>query len=208
MTAIMSFRQVGSMDRNNITGVILAGGRSSRMGEDKGLIDINGQPLFEHIAQRLRPQVGNILISCNRNSERYGRNFQTVPDIKPDFSGPLAGMLAALSVSKTEWVLFVPCDVPAFPASLSQSLSAGLSGQKAAYARDTDREHPTLCLLNRALIPTLTAYLENGDRKLMIFLHNIGAKSVLFGQSTAFSNLNTPEDVALWKTRGQDLSRW
>jgi molybdopterin-guanine dinucleotide biosynthesis protein A len=102
------------MDRNNITGVILAGGRSSRMGEDKGLIDINGQPLFEHIAQRLRPQVGNILISCNRNSERYGRNFQTVPDIKPDFSGPLAGMLAALSVSKTGYFSF-PATFPLSP---------------------------------------------------------------------------------------------
>ncbi|RJT43742.1 molybdenum cofactor guanylyltransferase MobA [Rahnella woolbedingensis] len=195
------------MDRNSITGVILAGGRSSRMGEDKGLVEINGRPLFELIAERLCPQVGEILISCNQNSERYGKDFQTVPDIEQDFSGPLAGMLAALSVSKTEWVLFVPCDVPAFPAGLSKSLSAGLSGQKAAYARDTEREHPTLCLLNRSLIPALTAYLENGDRKLMIFLHNIGAKSVLFSESLAFSNLNTPEDVALWKTRNQDLSR-
>ncbi|CAM3763354.1 molybdenum cofactor guanylyltransferase MobA [Rahnella bruchi] len=195
------------MDRNSITGVILAGGRSSRMGEDKGLVEINGRPLFELIAERLRPQVGEILISCNQNSERYGKDFHTVPDIEQDFSGPLAGMLAALSVSKTEWVLFVPCDVPAFPADLSESLSAGLSGQKAAYARDTEREHPTLCLLNRSLVPALTAYLENGDRKLMIFLHDIGAKSVFFGESKAFSNLNTPEDVALWKTRNKDLSR-
>lgn len=195
------------MDRSNITGVILAGGRSSRMGEDKGLIDINGQPLFEHIAQRLHPQVGEILISCNRNSERYGRNNQTVPDLKQDFSGPLAGMLAALSVSKTEWILFVPCDVPDFPIDLSERLFAGLSGQKAAYVRDPEREHPTLCLLNRSLLPALTSYLENGDRKLMIFLHNIGANSVLFSESAAFFNLNTPEDVALWKTRNQDPSR-
>lgn len=207
MAAIMRFSRADIMDRSNITGVILAGGRSSRMGEDKGLIDINGQPLFEHIAQKLRPQVGDILISCNRNSERYGQNFQTVPDIKQDFSGPLAGMLAALSVSKTEWVLFVPCDVPAFPDDLSETLSDGLSGQEAAYARDTEREHPTLCLLKRSLIPALTAYLDNGDRKLMIFLHKIGAKSVFFGDPTAFSNLNTPEDVALWKSHNLDLSR-
>lgn len=195
------------MDRSNITGVILAGGRSSRMGEEKGLIDINGQPLFEHIAQRLYPQVGEILISCNQNSERYGRNNQTVPDLKQDFSGPLAGMLAALSVSKTEWILFVPCDVPDFPIDLSERLFAELSGQKAAYVRDPEREHPTLCLLNRSLIQALTSYLENGDRKLMIFLDNIGANSVLFSESAAFFNLNTPEDVALWKTRNQDHSR-
>lgn len=195
------------MGQDNITGVILAGGRSSRMGEDKGLIEINGKPLFEHIAERLRPQVGDILISCNRNTERYGRNFQTVPDITQDFSGPLAGMLAALSVSKTKWVLFVPCDVPAFPTNLAEAFLENTAGQQAVYACDAEREHPTLCLLNRNLIPALKTYLGKGDRKLMIFLHKIGAKSVLFNESTAFSNLNSPEDVALWKTNNQDLSR-
>ncbi|WP_421595733.1 molybdenum cofactor guanylyltransferase MobA [Rahnella sp. PD4] len=195
------------MDKHEITGVILAGGRSSRMGQDKGLIEIQGKPLFEHIAERLRPQVGEILISCNRNMEQYGRNLRTAPDKIQDFSGPLAGMLAALSVSKTEWALFVPCDVPDFPANLTEAFLANTAGQQAVYACDPEREHPTLCLLNRSLIPALTAYLDNGDRKLMIFLDNIGAKSVLFGDSTAFSNLNTPEDVALWKTRHQDLSR-
>lgn len=195
------------MGQRNITGVILAGGRSSRMGEDKGLIEVNGKPLFEHIAERLRPQAGEILISCNRNTEQYGVNFRTVTDIKQDFSGPLAGMLAALSVSKTEWVLFVPCDVPAFPVNLAEAFLANADGQQAVYACDPKREHPTLCLLNRNLIPTLKAYLENGDRKLMIFFHKIGARPVLFNESTAFSNLNTPEDVVRWKSHHSDLSR-
>jgi len=65
------------MNHSDITGVILAGGRSTRMGEDKGLVEVNGRPLFEHVAEKLRPHVSEILISCNRNSERYGRDFQT-----------------------------------------------------------------------------------------------------------------------------------
>lgn len=186
------------MDRISITGVILAGGRSSRMGQDKGLVEVNGKPLFEYIAKRLRSQVDDILISCNQNTGRYGREFQIVPDLVQNFSGPLAGMLAALTISKTEWVLFVPCDVPEFPDNLADAFISGISGQQALYARDPVREHPTLCLLNRSLIPALTAYLENGDRKLMVFFHNIEAKTVLFKDVSQFSNLNTPEDVLLW----------
>lgn len=194
------------MSMDNITGVILAGGRSSRMGQDKGLVEVKGKPLFEYIAERLRPHVGEILISCNQNADRYGREFQTFQDITADFSGPLAGMLAALTVSKTEWVLFVPCDVPAFPANLAETFLENAADQKAVYARDPERDHPTLCLLNRDLIPELKSYLEKGERKLMIFFHQIGAKAVLFNDSAAFSNLNTPEEVALWEINNLDLS--
>ena len=199
MTRILRLLQGNIMERNCITGVILAGGRSSRMGEDKGLVKANGKPLFEHIAERLRPQVGEILISCNQNTEQYGKEFRTVPDLIQNFSGPLAGMLAALTVSKTEWVLFVPCDVPGFPDNLADAFLAEIAGQQAAYARDPVREHPTLCLLNRSLIPTLKTYLENGDRKVMIFFNNIDAKTVLFQDASQFSNLNTQGDVLLWQ---------
>jgi len=197
------------MNHSDITGVILAGGRSTRMGEDKGLVEVNGRPLFEHVAEKLRPHVSEILISCNRNSERYGRDFQTVQDLKPDFSGPLAGMLAALSASKTEWVLFIPCDVPAFPDNLAEALQAeaGEGRQQAVYARDPERVHPTLCLLNRKVMPALESYLGNGDKKLMIFFEKIGAKTVLFQEPLAFSNLNTPEDVEFWKARQRDTKR-
>ncbi|QLK63103.1 molybdenum cofactor guanylyltransferase MobA [Enterobacteriaceae bacterium Kacie_13] len=188
------------MERSCITGVILAGGRSSRMGEDKGLVKVNDKPLFEHIAERLSPQVGEILISCNQNTDRYGKDFRTVPDLIQNFSGPLAGMLAALTVSKTEWMLFVPCDVPGFPDNLADSFLAEIAGGQAVYARDPVREHPTLCLLNRSLIPALNTYLENGDRRLMIFFHDIDAKTVLFQDASHFSNLNTPEDVLLWQS--------
>ncbi|MFO6299952.1 molybdenum cofactor guanylyltransferase MobA [Rahnella selenatireducens] len=195
------------MNRSDITGVILAGGRSTRMGEDKGLVEVNGRPLFEHIAEKLRPQVSEILISCNRNNERYGRNFHTVPDLTPDFSGPLAGMLAGLSASKTEWVLFVPCDVPAFPDNLAETLKAKTDGQPAVYARDPERSHPTLCLLNRKIMPALESYLGNGDRKLMIFFEKIGTQTALFQDPADFSNLNTPEDVELWKANQRDRKR-
>ncbi|WP_411704449.1 molybdenum cofactor guanylyltransferase MobA [Edaphovirga cremea] len=182
------------------TGVILAGGRATRMGgEDKGLVKLQGKPLFIHILEKLRPQVSHLLISANRNIDIYSQHQQVVADITPDFAGPLAGMLAALKISLTEWVVFVPCDVPDFPDDLVSRLWQGKKQALAAYADDGARAHPTLALLHRSLAPQLEAFLENGDRKLMLFLSNINAVPVIFAdRPNAFKNLNTPEDIATW----------
>lgn len=111
----MSFRQ-------SITGVILAGGRGSRMGgQDKGLVPLLSKPLYQYILARLSPQVGQVIINANRNQARYRESQLTViSDLNSDFSGPLAGMQAALHYAKTEWLLFVPCDVPDFPLNLAK----------------------------------------------------------------------------------------
>jgi len=192
------------MEKPDITGVILAGGRSSRMGQDKGLVKVNSQPLFEHIAARLAPQVGQILISANQNQQIYGENYQVIGDVTFDYAGPLAGMLAALQASSTEWVAFVPCDVPAFPENLLDRLWNEKGSSAAAYAEDQHRAHPTLCLLNKCLITPLSDYLNAGERKLMVFFEQQLAQKVRFKDSAAFTNLNTPEDLSHWQqsTRG------
>ncbi|WP_459177193.1 molybdenum cofactor guanylyltransferase MobA [Ewingella americana] len=187
------------MVRADITGIILAGGRSTRMGEDKGLVEIAGKPLFEHIAERLGPMVSDILINSNQNQHRYGQRFEVIPDLIPNYSGPLAGMLAGLKATKTHWALFVPCDVPAFPHDLAEQFWHHKSGHQGLYARDSLREHPTLCFLNKSLIPALEEYLHRGERKVMFFFKQINAPSVTFSDHTAFANLNTPEDIVQWE---------
>jgi molybdopterin-guanine dinucleotide biosynthesis protein A len=187
------------MTGNAITGVILAGGRSSRMGQDKGLVKIDGLPLFVHIANKLLPQVGTLLISSNQHQEQYAERFAVIGDITADFAGPLAGMLAALVASQTEWVAFVPCDVPAFPDNLVQRLWENKGQAPAAYVTDGERAHPTLCLLNKSLIPRLREYLAQGERKVMLFFAQVAAQQVVFANPAAFANLNTPEDVQLWQ---------
>ncbi|MCI1680426.1 MAG: molybdenum cofactor guanylyltransferase MobA [Ewingella americana] len=192
------------MGTDDITGVILAGGRSTRMGQDKGVISAAGKMLFEHIADRLRPMVGEILINSNQNASIYGQHFNVVPDITQDYAGPLAGMLAGLKAINTEWALFVPCDVPSFPLDLAKQFVAHSSQHSAVYARDALRDHPTLCLLNKNIVPALESYLAQGERKVMLFLKQINALPVEFNDPQAFANLNTPADVALWeKTLGQ-----
>ncbi|AGP46650.1 Molybdenum cofactor guanylyltransferase [Serratia plymuthica] len=186
----------------DITGIILAGGRATRMGgEDKGLVQVAGIPLYQHVHARLQPQVGSIAISANRNQARYQESgLPTIGDLTTDFSGPLAGILAGLKYAATEWVVFVPCDVPDFPTTLVEQLWQQKGPALAAYASDGERAHPTLALLHTSLVPQLAGYLARGDRKLMLFLDAAGARQVTFiGQQAAFHNLNTREDCLRWQ---------
>lgn len=185
-----------------ITGAILAGGRGSRMGgQDKGLVSLNGQPLYAYIAERLKPQVNRLVINANRHLDIYRQsNLPVITDLTPDFSGPLAGMQAVLAEITTDWVIFVPCDVPSFPKNLVQKMWKEKGDAIACYASDTHREHPTFTLLHRSVEPQLTQYLNNGDRKLMLFMQKVSAKCIVFSSETgAFANLNTPEDCANWQ---------
>ncbi|MEX9611863.1 molybdenum cofactor guanylyltransferase MobA [Providencia manganoxydans] len=188
--------------RQSITGVILAGGLGRRMGgQDKGLITLLGKPLYQHIAERLEPQVEQLMINANRNQARYQQSgFPVISDLTEDFSGPLAGMQAALHAAKTEWLLFVPCDVPAFPLDLAVTFFENKGDSLACYANDTERDHPTFALIHCSLAPKLDEYLARGERKLMFFMQEIAAKCVVFpSQLGAFTNLNTPEESLNWE---------
>ncbi|CAI1160975.1 molybdenum cofactor guanylyltransferase MobA [Serratia ficaria] len=185
-----------------ITGVILAGGRGTRMaGEDKGLVPIGGVALYRYVLARLRTQVTAVAINANRNQKRYqASGLPVIGDLTPDFAGPLAGMLAGLEHAAGKWVAFVPCDVPDFPATLVEELWRQKGDAPAAYASDGERDHPTLALLHTGLIPQLTDYLARGERKLMLFLKEVQAQRVVFsGQQAAFHNLNTPDDCRRWQ---------
>ncbi|ELX8380090.1 molybdenum cofactor guanylyltransferase MobA [Providencia vermicola] len=195
------------LDKQSITGVILAGGLGRRMGGvDKGLISLRGKPLYQHILERLQPQVGKLAINANRNQECYQQSgFPVISDLNADFAGPLAGMQAGLHHATTEWLLFVPCDVPDFPLTLASTLFQSKGDSLACYANDTVRDHPTFALLHRSLAPSLDEYLAKGERKLMLFMREVAAKCVIFPpQSGSFANLNTPEDSRNWEQQQKE----
>ncbi|MBP6121545.1 MULTISPECIES: molybdenum cofactor guanylyltransferase MobA [Providencia] len=190
--------------RQSITGVILAGGRGTRMGgQDKGLVPLLGKPLYQYIIERLQSQVEQIIINANRNQDSYRQSLvPVISDLNNDFSGPLAGMQAALHQAKTDWLLFVPCDVPDFPLNLAEKMFNEKGKHLACYACDSEREHPTFALLHRSLQPQLDDYLARGDRKLMLFMQQIDAKGIMFSSlSGSFANLNTPEDSRNWELK-------
>ncbi|XXN63271.1 molybdenum cofactor guanylyltransferase MobA [Enterobacter ludwigii] len=180
------------------TGVILAGGQGSRMGgQDKGLLMLQGEPLYQHVLRRFRPQVNIVLISANRNIDRYqASGCQVVTDSLPDYPGPLAGMLSGLRQSKTDWVAFCACDTPWIPTDFVARLWHQRGDAPAVWVKSSQRDHPALALVNCALADDLEAWLLRGERRLMQFLHEHGGHAVtLLEAESAFRNINTPDDL-------------
>src|SRR5712664_4216529 len=186
---------------SSVTGLILAGGRGSRMGGvDKGLQSFRGKRLVDHVYERFAPQVGGIIINANQNQEEY-KSFgvRVVSDAIGGFAGPLAGLHAGLSVSKRPFLASVPCDSPFLPADLIERLSQRIaeSGAELAGAKTGDQPHPVFSLMRRGVLDHLGDFLKNGGRKIDAWYATLNAVEVGFDdEAEAFSNFNTLEELA------------
>ena len=195
---------------NDITGLILAGGRGSRMGGvDKGLQTFHGMPLAQHALKRLQMGggVGPILLNANRHLADYEAFGAPVwPDGLADYAGPLAGFLTGLAHCKTPFLLTVPCDSPLFPLDLvrrlAQALDAAGADMAMAAAPETGqdgqlqvRSQPVFCLLRVTLLESLTRFTQAGGRKIGAWTAQHNTVLVPFDQPgddpRAFCNTNT-----------------
>ena len=196
-------------DRFPVSAVVLAGGRATRMGgADKGWVELAGRPLIDHVLDRLRPQVDEILINANRSQARYQALAPVIGDDNPDYLGPLAGMQAGLAAARHDWVLFVPCDGPALPRDLMARFRAALTPQtELVVAHDGDWLQPVVALLHKSLLPSLCAALAGGERKIDIWFarHNMAVVSFA-DQPDAFINLNSPDELAAYEARLPDAA--
>jgi molybdopterin-guanine dinucleotide biosynthesis protein A len=189
--------------RQDITGLVLAGGRGNRMGGvDKGLQRLRGEPLVVHAIRRLAPQVGVVMLNANRHLDQYAEYGLPVwPDADVDFAGPLAGFLAGLVHCATPWLATVPCDSPRFPTDLVARLAAGLGAASAAIAVTTSdglrQVQPVFCLLRRELQGDLATWLAAGERKIDRWLARVGCAEVAFADADAFYNANTLAELNL-----------
>jgi molybdopterin-guanine dinucleotide biosynthesis protein A len=192
----------------DITGVILAGGRGQRMGgADKGLQNFNGVPLALHTLLRLSPQVGEVMINANRNLAAYEAFGVPVwPDALADYAGPLAGFLTGLEQCETPYLVTVPCDTPLFPGDLVVRLSDALEREGAdiamAAAREEDgqvRPQPVFCLMKRDVMESLVRFTHEGGRKIDAWTGTLKTVTVPFDQPgddpQAFFNANTLEEL-------------
>jgi molybdopterin-guanine dinucleotide biosynthesis protein A len=182
-----------------ITGLVLAGGRGSRMGGvDKGLQNHLGLPLALHALMRLQPQVGHVMINANRNLGAYeAMGVPVWPDATSDYPGPLAGLLAGLERCETPWLVSVPCDTPNFPLDLVARLAQGAVEADADVAIAVTREdgvvqpQPVFCLVKATLLESLVAFLHAGERKIDRWTGAQRNTQVLFDDADAFFNANT-----------------
>lgn len=156
--------------------------------------------MVEHVLKRLRPQVGEVLISANRNAERYAcYGHRVIADVLGDYSGPLAGMLSALVAVRQPWLAVVPCDSPLLPDDLVDRLFQSALAQSAelAVAHDGQRLQPVFALLHRSLLTPLQTYLESGGHKVDAwYAERRMATTDLSDHPEAFRNVNTPEEHA------------
>jgi molybdenum cofactor guanylyltransferase len=200
------------VDRSLITGIVLAGGRGSRMGGvDKGLQLYNGTALAKHATQRLQSQVGPLLINANRNLDTYEIwgskvSADVLVDGITDFAGPLAGFLVGLQHCKTPYLMTVPCDTPRFPSDLVSRLANALSQQDADIAMVSSpdeegvlRHQPVFCLIKRELATSLKVFTDAGGRKIGAWAVQHKLARVNFNEThddpKAFYNANTLEDL-------------
>jgi molybdopterin molybdotransferase len=192
------------MDKTLITGLILAGGRGSRMGSvDKGLQPFRGKPMAQHAIERLLPQVGSVMVNANRNLESWLELAAPVwADETPGFAGPLAGLEAGLTHCATPWLLAVPCDSPFLPLDLAERLAAAVEEHDADLAFAVTQEagmrpqpHPVFCLVKASRLPVLSQYLREGGRRMDGWYKDLKAVEVPFEDAAAFRNINTLEEL-------------
>jgi molybdopterin-guanine dinucleotide biosynthesis protein A len=196
-----------------VTGLVLAGGRSARMGgADKGLQPFHGEALAHHAARRLDEQVAQVMVSANQNLEVYrGWKWPVFMDTPPGHLGPLAGFVTGLGHCTTPWLMTCPCDSPLFPLDLvdvmlheaqrTQSRLAVAVGQEHDAAHRFTGElriQPVFCLIHRDLEAGLRQHIAKGVRKITDWLAAENACHVLFDRPQdrlAFLNVNSPAEL-------------
>ena len=188
-----------NIDNKDITAVILAGGQGRRMGgQDKGLIEFDGKPLAALLVDSLRLQGVDIVINANRNHVRY-QSFgcPVVSDQLADYQGPLAGFASAMSAVDSAFILTLPCDGPLLVDDYVARFIASYEQNGAAVqvAFDGDRLQPVHAMIKVDLLPSLTNFLDNGDRKIDRWYAQHDYARVDFSDcANMFRNINTPAD--------------
>lgn len=210
-TQILTHRTLNTtmtfIDKQHITGLILAGGRGTRMGQvDKGLQPFRGMPMAMHVLLRLSPQVGEVIINANQHLAAYEAfGTQVWPDQLEGFAGPLAGLQTGLAHCETAYLVSAPCDSPFLPLDLVERLSAALLVNDADLAVATTIEteagierkqaHPVFSLMKASLLPHLSQFLHNGGRKVDAWYASLKVIEVNFKDTAAFRNINTLNEL-------------
>lgn len=178
--------------------LLLAGGRGQRMGgQDKGLLQWHGEPLIAHLHRKTRELSDDLIISCNRNLDKYAPYAdQLVHDDEGDFPGPLAGIRAGLKAARHGFLLVLPCDVPRIDAALLRDMreTARQHPDKPLMLRHGEHWEPLLCIIPTALLVDFEKAWNEGERSPGRIMRNLGATALQCPENDPrLANLNTPE---------------
>ncbi len=186
---------------DDITIVILAGGKGRRMqGEDKGLLAYRDRPLIQHVIDAANRQCQRVLINANRNQQQYQAfGYPVIADLMADFPGPLAGFYAAMQAADTDYILTLPCDGPIIVDDYLETMLQELNNSDAEIivAGDGERMQPVHALIPVALASSLQQFLDEGERKIVLWFERHQVAMVDFAEDSGFfTNINSLEDLA------------
>ena len=187
--------------------IILAGGEGKRMdGEDKGLVFYNNKPLIKLVIEKTEPQINNIVISANRNIDRYKKfGYPVINDLvsnqednKNIYQGPLAGIAAALPFCTTEWVFIIACDMPLISNNIVSQLTGGIKNNtetKNIVIAEINKSLQLAMLLNTNLLFSIESSLKNNQLKLMQWVKSNPVEVIKFTNENEFKNFNYFKDL-------------
>jgi molybdopterin-guanine dinucleotide biosynthesis protein A len=181
-----------------ITGIILAGGLSSRMGQNKSLVEINGMPMILHVYNKLLPQVSSVLISTNEKLAMFPNDIQFQDQVN-DSKGPLAGIYSGLKKAQTPWIQFCPNDSPNLPNDLVRNLSQHIDDQTRIILPIVDeRFEPTFMLCHQSIANDIPDFIRNNNPKIMDWIKTHQHKTVQFIDKSEFININSESDLKVF----------
>lgn len=201
-----------AITRHIFTAVVLAGGQARRMGgQDKGLIELAGSPMIQHILDAIAPQVGKVIINANRNQEIYGHyGYPVIADELGGFCGPLAGMASSMRAVDTPFIVTVPCDSPFVPKDLVERLYLRMIHKDAdiSVAHNGERIQPVFVLLKTTLLNSLLDFLQKGERKIDKWFDNHKLAIADFSDKPeTFININTRDELIRIESRLKENNR-
>ena len=179
------------------TGIILSGGKSSRMNyQDKAWLPYEGKPLIYHAITRMSSQVSQILVSTNNTGARYDElPYACIPDLNTNFEGPLAGILACSNHVASPLALIIPNDTPNVPTNLKSLLLPHLKGNEAVVPSYNGVCQPLFILAKTSILSSIAPYLSSGGRSVKGWLQHLSIDQVDFDSQESFKNINTPEQL-------------
>lgn len=186
--------QQPTQPRWNACAIVLAGGKSRRMGADKSMMMWDAIPLIQRIVETLAPMFAQVLVSTNTPETHAFLRVPMVRDAYPD-CGPMGGIASTLEASAHDANFVIACDIPAIPVALMEQLYAMLADREAAVPICAGRYEPLFAWYRKSIAGPMRDELERGDLKLQKFLaaHRVATVEVREG---AIANVNTPEDLA------------
>ena len=184
------------VDKKNITGIVLAGGKSSRMGSDKGLLTINDKTFVEHVIVAMKPLVDKIIIvSNNKDYDQFG--YRRVDDSIKD-SGPLAALYSGLKHSETEFNLVLSCDIPMIKTEILKKLvDADLENHEVVQIESNTKTMPLIAMYKKQCMHKCLELLQQGERRLRVAVNELKTKTIIINAEfdQFVKNVNTKEDL-------------